>query len=111
MENVIILGAIDMPVYNKLVRDKIPEIIEKSGKRCIIETMDKKTYLESLDNKLYEELAEYQQDKSIEELADLLEVIYAVASARGYSIEELERIRAEKRGGFKDRIWLKEVIE
>ena len=43
MENVIILGAIDMPVYNKLVRDKIPEIIEKSGKRCIIETMDKKT--------------------------------------------------------------------
>lgn len=103
-----------MPVYNKLVRDKIPEIIEKSGKRCIIETMDKKTYLESLDNKLHEELAEYQQDKSIEELADLLEVIYAVASARGYSIEELERIRAEKaekRGGFKDRIWLKEVIE
>ena len=103
-----------MPVYNKLVRDKIPEIIEKSGKKCIIEAMDEKTYLESLDNKLNEELAEYQQDKSIEELADLLEVIYAVASARGYSIEELERIRAEKaekRGGFKDRIWLKEVIE
>ena len=103
-----------MPVYNKLVRDKIPEIIEKSGKKCIIETMDEKTYLDSLDNKLNEELAEYQQDKSIEELADLLEVIYAVASARGYSIEELERIRAEKaekRGGFKDRIWLKEVIE
>ena len=102
-----------MPVYNKLVRDKIPEIIEKSGKKCIIEAMDEKTYLESLDNKLNEELAEYQQDKSIEELADLLEVIYAVASARGYSIEELERIRAEKaekRGGFKDRIWLKEVI-
>ena len=103
-----------MPVYNKLVRDKIPEIIEKSGKRCIIETMDKKTYLESLDNKLYEELAEYQQDKSIEELADLLEVTYAVASARGYSFKELERIIAEKavkRGGFKDRVWLKEVIE
>lgn len=63
-----------MPVYNKLVRDKIPEIIEKSGKQCIIETMDKKNYLEFLDNKLDEELAEYQQDKSIEELADLLEV-------------------------------------
>ena len=103
-----------MPVYNKLVRDKIPEIIEKSGKKCIIEAMDEKTYLESLDNKLNEELAEYQQDKSIEELADLLEVIYAVASARGYSIEELEqkkKKKAEKRGGFKDRIWLKEVIE
>ena len=100
--------------YDKLIRDKIPEIIEQSGKKCIIEVMDNDTYIEYLDQKLNEELAEYQQDKSIEELADLLEVIYAVASARGYSIEELERIRAEKaekRGGFKDRIWLKEVIE
>ena len=96
-----------MPVYNKLVRDKIPEIIEKSGKQCIIETMDKKTYLEFLDNKLNEELAEYQQDKSIEELADLLEVMHAVVVARGYSVEELERIRldkAEKRGAFEKRL-------
>ena len=100
--------------YDKLIRDKIPEIIEQSGKKCIIEVMDNDTYIEYLDQKLNEELAEYQQDKSIEELADLLEVMYAVVTARGYSIEELERIRAEKaekRGGFKDRIWFKEVIE
>ena len=93
--------------YDKLIRDKIPEIIEQSGKKCIVEVMDNDTYIEYLDQKLNEELAEYQQDKSIEELADLLEVMYAVVVARGYSVEELERIRldkAEKRGAFEKRL-------
>ena len=100
--------------YDKLIRDKIPEIIEQSGKKCIVEVMDNDTYIEYLDQKLNEELAEYQQDKSIEELADLLEVMYAVVVARGYSIEELERIRlekAEKRGSFEKRLLLKSVYE
>ena len=100
--------------YDKLIRDKIPEIIEQSGKKCIVEVMDNDTYIEYLDQKLNEELAEYQQDKSIEELADLLEVIYAVVAARGYSVEELERIRlekAEKRGAFEKKLLLKSVSE
>ena len=100
--------------YEKLIRDKIPEIIEQSGKKCIVEVMDNDTYIEYLDQKLNEELAEYQQDKSVEELADLLEVIYAVAVARGYSVEDLERIRvekAEKRGAFEKRLLLKSVSE
>ena len=100
--------------YDKLIRDKIPEIIEQSGKKCIIEVMDNDTYIEYLDQKLNEELAEYQQDKSIEELADLLEVMYAVVTARGYSVEELERIRlekAEKRGAFEKKLLLKSVSE
>ena len=100
--------------YDKLIRDKIPEIIEQSGKKCIVEVMDNDTYIEYLDQKLNEELAEYQQDKSIEELADLLEVMYAVVTARGYSVEELERIRlekAEKRGAFEKRLLLKSVSE
>ena len=100
--------------YDKLIRDKIPEIIEQSGKKCIVEVMDNDTYIEYLDQKLNEELAEYQQDKSIEELADLLEVMYAVVAARGYSVEELERIRlekAEKRGAFEKRLLLKSVSE
>ena len=100
--------------YDKLIRDKIPEIIEQSGKKCIVEVMDNDTYIEYLDQKLNEELAEYQQDKSVEELADLLEVIYAVAVARGYSVEDLERIRvekAEKRGAFEKRLLLKSVSE
>lgn len=100
--------------YDKLVRDKIPEIIEASGKKCTVEVMDNETYIKYLDTKLNEELAEYQADKSIEELADLLEVMQAVAVARGYSVEELEKVRkekADKRGGFEKRLLLKEVIE
>ncbi len=100
--------------YDKLIRDKIPEIIEQSGKKCIVEVMDNDTYIEYLDQKLNEELAEYQLDKSIEELADLLEVMYAVVAARGYSVEELERIRlekAEKRGAFEKKLLLKSVSE
>ena len=103
-----------MNEYDKLIRDKIPEIIEQSGKKCIVEVMDNDTYIEYLDQKLNEELAEYQQDKSIEELADLLEVMYAVVTARGYSVAELERIRlekAEKRGAFEKKLLLKSVSE
>ena len=76
--------------------------------------MDNDTYIRYLDQKLNEELAEYQADKSLEELADLLEVMYAVAEARGYSVQQLEKVRrekAEKRGGFSKRLRLKGVIE
>ena len=100
-------------IYDKLVRDKIPEIIEKSGKQCEIEILSDE-YIEMIDKKLDEELAEYHKDKNIEELADLLEVIYAATKARGYSIEDLEKVRAEKakkRGGFYKKILLKKVIE
>ena len=98
--------------YNKLVRDRIPEIIEESGKTCIVETLSEEKYLEMLDAKLDEELAEYHKDQNIEELADLLEVLLAVAKARGYSAEELEKARREKateRGGFEKRLLLREV--
>lgn len=100
--------------YNKLVRDKIPQIIEASGKTCETEVLSDERYLEMLDKKLNEELAEYQQEKSLEELADLLEILYAVAVARGHSLEELEQVRAEKkdkRGGFAEKIFLIKVTE
>ena len=98
--------------YNKLVRDRIPEIIEASGKRCVCATLSDEEYLVRLDEKLNEELAEYQESKSMEELADLLEVIRAVAAARGSSVEEVEAIRRDKvakRGGFEKKILLTEV--
>ena len=98
--------------YNKLVRDRIPEIIEASGKRCVCATLSDEEYLARLDEKLNEELAEYQESKSMEELADLLEVIRAVAAARGSSVEEVETIRRDKvakRGGFEKKILLTEV--
>lgn len=83
-------------IYNKLVRDKIPEIIEKEGKACETEIFSDTEYLKMVDAKLDEELVEYHKDQNIEELADLIEVIYAVAKARGYSIEELEEVRITK---------------
>ena len=101
-----------LKVYNKLVRDRIPEIIEADGKRCKTRILSDEEYLRYVDAKLDEELAEYHKDGSIEELADLLEVIRAAAAARGSSIEEVEAIRvrkAEKRGGFEERILLIEV--
>ena len=100
--------------YNKLVRDRIPEIIEASGKSCVTDILSDADYLRMLDAKLDEELAEYHQDQNVEELADLLEVLYAAAKARGYTLEQLEQVRAEKaakRGGFEKRILLKEVYE
>lgn len=101
-------------VYNKLVRDRIPAIIEADGKTCEIETLSDEDYLKMIDAKLDEELAEYHKEQNLEELADLIEVIYAAANARGYSIEELDALRAkkaEKRGGFKEKILLKKVVE
>ena len=99
-------------VYNKLVRDKIPEIIQADGKTCEIEILSNDEYQKMIDAKLDEELAEYHKDQNLEELADLLEVIYAAAIARGYSVEELEALRkkkAKKRGGFNKKILLRKV--
>lgn len=100
--------------YRKLVRDRIPAIIEAGGKTCVWETLPEAEYLRALDTKLEEELAEYQESKSIEELADLLEVIRAVAAARGCDWAQLEQLRQEKfiaRGGFEKKILLLEVEE
>ena len=100
--------------YYKLVRDRIPEIIEADGKTCVCETLSDEDYLTLLDQKLNEELTEYQESKSLEELADLLEVMQAAVKARGWTLEDLERVRADKaakRGGFEKKILLKEVRE
>lgn len=103
-----------MPIkaYHKLVRDRIPEIIEADGKTCVCETLSNVDYIALLDQKLNEELSEYQESKSLEELADILEVMQAVVKARGWTLEELEKVRAAKaarRGGFEKKILLKEV--
>ena len=94
--------------YGKLVRDKIPQIIMAAGKNPITRILDHSEYLEELDKKLNEEIAEYHEDKSIEEMADVLEVLFAICEARGYSVEELMEVREEKResrGGFEQKIF------
>ena len=101
-----------MKVYNKLVRDKIPEIIEADGKTCKTKILSDEEYIAALETKLNEEVAEYQADKNLEEMADVLEALQAICVARGYSWDELEDRRAKKaeeRGGFSDKIFLEYV--
>src|SRR5690242_12830846 len=100
-------------IYNKLVRDKIPQIIQQSGKQAIIEEASDKEYLELLNAKLGEELQEYIDSENIEELADLVEVVYAILEHKNVSLLEFEGIRKQKvmeRGAFKKKLLLKEVI-
>ncbi|WP_285767236.1 nucleoside triphosphate pyrophosphohydrolase [Peribacillus sp. SI8-4] len=105
-----------MPVHNKLVRDRIPEVIEATGKKFTTRVLDDKEYIKELKKKSFEELQEYVETESkedaIEELADVLEILHALAEYHGASIEEVEEVRkskADKRGGFKEKIYLIEV--
>ncbi|EOD01839.1 nucleoside triphosphate pyrophosphohydrolase [Caldisalinibacter kiritimatiensis] len=101
-------------VYNKLVRDRIPEIIEKSGKEYEVEIMEDEEYKELLNKKLLEEVNEYLESGDIEEIADVLEVIYNILDLKKVSKEEIEEIRKKKkeeRGSFKKRIKLIKVID
>lgn len=105
-----------MPVYNKLVRDLIPQIIQSSGKECRTRILDEEEYTKELVIKLKEESEEYftaQGPKdSLEELADMLEIIRALAVVHGSTWEQLEALRekkAEARGGFLERVYLIDV--
>lgn len=101
-----------MKVHNKLVRDKIPEIIEAAGKICVTHTLTNEEYIAALETKLNEEVAEYQADKNLEEMADVLEVLRALCVARGYTLDELEEMtekKANDRGGFENKIFLEYV--
>ncbi|MDF2540063.1 MAG: nucleoside triphosphate pyrophosphohydrolase [Herbinix sp.] len=93
---------------SKLVRDKIPQIIKEAGKTPITRVLTDEEYLVELDKKLNEEIEEYQADKSIEEMADIIEVLFAICEARGHSVDELFAIKEAKkaaRGGFVERIF------
>lgn len=103
-----------MKVYNKLVRDKIPDIIAAAGNSCTTRTLTDAEYLQALDAKLVEEMIEYGETGSVEELADLLEVIYAAAAARGVTAAQLDAQRewkAHARGRFEEKIFLESVDE
>lgn len=105
-----------MPTYNKLVRDKIPQVIEATGKGYRTRILEETEYKVELNTKLQEELTEYlsavKSEDSLEELVDLLEVIGALAAVYGSSPEQLEALRqkkADKRGGFQERVYLIDV--
>lgn len=103
-----------MKTYNKLVRDKIPQVIEAAGKKFDIRKAEKEEHCKLLEAKLQEEVNEFLEDKNLEELADVMEVLFGLAENMGYSEEDLIKKRLEKqeeRGGFKYGIVLERVYE
>lgn len=106
-----------MKVYNKLVRDNIPQIIEAKGKKAKVRVLNDAEYKSLLDKKLHEEFLEFthaNEQEQLEELADIVEVVYGILESRGVSIEDFEKVRLakkEERGGFKEKLMLISVEE
>ena len=102
--------------YNKLVRDNIPEIIKSNGEKPIIKILDDKSYKEELEKKLYEEYLEVLESSGkdrIEELADMLEIIKALAKLENSNLEDVIEVaneKVKKRGAFDKKIYLEKVI-
>jgi predicted house-cleaning noncanonical NTP pyrophosphatase (MazG superfamily) len=98
--------------FDKLVRDKIPEVIKENGEEPTIYVADGDEYPDRLVEKLTEEVAEYRESRETDEVADILEVVHAIRRQHGLTEEELQEIRAEKandRGRFEEGIILKRV--
>ena len=104
-------------VYNKLVRDKIPNIIEEKGETPVIKVLNENDYKKELEKKLYEEYKEVIEaigDERIEELADMLEVIRALAILENKNLNDVIDIadkKNKKRGAFDEKIFLEKVIK
>jgi predicted house-cleaning noncanonical NTP pyrophosphatase (MazG superfamily) len=95
--------------YNKLVRDRIPEIIKKSGSKYKTHIADDKEYLEKLYEKLDEEIKEFKEKPSVEEFVDILQVLEGISIFKGFHLEEIKEVKKMKkarRGGFEKRIIL-----
>lgn len=106
-----------MEKYNKLVRDKIPSIITNNGEIPVTRILNDEEYKTELERKLYEEYQEVINSKDkdrLEELADMIEVIKALANLEGKNLQDIILIaeqKREKRGGFKDKIYLERVLK
>ena len=99
-------------VYNKLVRDRVPEIISSKDGQPITRKLSKLEFKQELNKKLQEEVAEFLADESMEELADILEVVHGILQSQEKTFDELEKIRLDKkqkRGGFEKQIFLESV--
>lgn len=103
-----------MKKYNKLVRDKIPEIFLKDHSLPITKTLNNEEYITELNTKLKKEVNKYLENQNVEEMVDILEVIRAILKYNEVSYEEIEAKRikkAEKKGTFEDRVYLERVME
>ena len=98
--------------HNKLVRDRIPEIIRNNGSEPVTHIASNDEYWKKLKEKLQEEVNEFREDSNKKELADILEIIYTICDHKGISLESIEAIRkqkAEERGAFREKIILDET--
>ncbi len=98
-------------IYNKAVRDKIPEIIRESGVKCSFKVLLDSQFLEELEKKLDEEIREYLLTKNVEELADIVEVVYRISELKNTSRADLDKIRKKKeieRGAYRENLFLEE---
>lgn len=103
-----------MKTFNKLVRDKIPEIIKANGEVPITRVLGDEEFMHELNKKLQEEVQEYLADENIEELADILEVMHGILASKKKTFLELEGLRkqkAQERGGFEKRVFLEGTQE
>ncbi len=101
--------------YYKLVRDNIPnEINKEDNKKCSYKILNDEEYKNELDKKLQEESNEFIESHSIEEMADLLEIIEYQIKTFNINIDEVNKARDNKvklKGGFKNKIYLEYVDE
>ncbi len=103
-----------MKIYNKLVRDNIPDIILKDNELPVTRVLNDEEFIKELNKKLQEEVNEYLEGENIEEMVDILEVIRAILEYKNVSYEDIEEKRkkkANKRGAFKEKIYLEKVIQ
>lgn len=100
--------------YNKLVRDNIIDIIKQDGKECSFHRADDRNFRVLLIKKLSEELEEFEVEPSLEEAADILEVVYSLFEHHHLHLDKIEEVRRQKlatRGGFRKQIILEKVYE
>lgn len=101
--------------YNKLVRDNIPAIIKGQGKKPVTEKIkNEKEFEEYLGKKLIEESKEYNETKQLEELLDVMEVLYSILHHKEIDLSDFEKkrlLKKKERGGFSERILLLKVVE
>ena len=106
------MGYMQMTQYNKLIRDRIPELIANEGKRCKTRVLSRSELQKHLIAKLREEVAEFEREPNLEEIADIVEVLRALANELGSDMNDLEQVRIEKynkHGGFEKRLFLEYV--
>lgn len=101
-------------VYNKLVRDNIPDIIRQQGETPVTRTLEDGEFLACLEKKLLEEVEEFLAEENLNELGDILEVLEAIAHLQGWTdgqIRHTKEEKAQRNGAFRERVFLEKVLE